>query len=134
MDQWYEILWTDEMWVTGGRHTRTWITRRAGEESDRTGVFEKQQRKKVWMFGAVFTDKHKGRDSFGRRIGGTYVLKCIGNILSRLFMAKLSFKEEKAYISSLYRMELPGIQRRIPSRIYKEEELRLFLGLLLLLN
>jgi len=27
-------------------------------------------------------------------------------------------------------MELPGIQRRIPSRIYKKEELRLFLGLL----
>jgi len=32
MDQWYQILWTDETWITGGRHTRTWVTRRAGEE------------------------------------------------------------------------------------------------------
>ncbi|RDL37965.1 uncharacterized protein BP5553_05398 [Venustampulla echinocandica] len=34
MAQWYEILWTDETWITGGRHTRTWVTRRAGEEWD----------------------------------------------------------------------------------------------------
>ena len=26
------ILWTDETWITGGRHTRTSVTRRAGEE------------------------------------------------------------------------------------------------------
>ena len=32
MEQWYEILWTDETWIIGGRHTRTWVTRRAGEE------------------------------------------------------------------------------------------------------
>ena len=23
MEQWYSILWTDETWITGGRHTRT---------------------------------------------------------------------------------------------------------------
>ena len=23
LDQWYKILWTDETWITGGRHTRT---------------------------------------------------------------------------------------------------------------
>ena len=32
LEQWYQILWTDETWITGGRHTRTWVTRRAGEE------------------------------------------------------------------------------------------------------
>ena len=32
IELWYVILWTDETWVTGGRHTRTWVTRRAGEE------------------------------------------------------------------------------------------------------
>jgi hypothetical protein len=32
MDQWYQILWTDETWITAGRHTRTWVTRRPGEE------------------------------------------------------------------------------------------------------
>ena len=26
IEQWYEILWTDETWITGGRHTRTWVT------------------------------------------------------------------------------------------------------------
>jgi hypothetical protein len=32
MAQWETILWTDETWITPGRHTCTWITRRAGEE------------------------------------------------------------------------------------------------------
>jgi len=31
-EQWNSILWTDETWATAGRHTRTWVTRRAGEE------------------------------------------------------------------------------------------------------
>lgn len=30
--QWGPILWSDETWITGGRHTKTWITRRPGEE------------------------------------------------------------------------------------------------------
>jgi hypothetical protein len=41
---------------------------------------------------------------------GKYLLKPTGSILSRLFMGILSFKEEKAYISSLCRMEPPGMQ------------------------
>jgi hypothetical protein len=41
MDQWYRILWTDETWITGGRHTRTWVTRRAGEEWDPTCIVER---------------------------------------------------------------------------------------------
>ena len=39
--QWNSILWTDETWITGGRHTRTWVTRRAGEEWDPTCIVEK---------------------------------------------------------------------------------------------
>jgi transposase len=50
MDQWYQILWIDETWITGGRHTRTWVTRRAREEWDPTCIVEKHQRKKGWMF------------------------------------------------------------------------------------
>jgi hypothetical protein len=105
MEQWYEILWTDETWVTGGRHTRTWVTRRAGEEWEPTCVIEKHQRKKGCMFWAVFMDIHKGRCSFGRRIGVAYLLKPIGSILSRLFMGILSFKEEKAYSVHLKLMQ-----------------------------
>ena len=50
MQQWYEILWTDETWITGRRHTRTWVTRRPGEEWDPTCIVERHQRKKGWMF------------------------------------------------------------------------------------
>jgi hypothetical protein len=46
MAQWYEILWTDETWITSGRHTRTWVIRRPGEEWDPTCIVEKHQRKK----------------------------------------------------------------------------------------
>ena len=46
IEQWYRILWTDETWITGARHTRTWVTRRAGEEWDETCIVEWHQRKK----------------------------------------------------------------------------------------
>lgn len=39
--QWDIILWTDETWVTCGRHTRTWVTRRVGEELDPTCIVER---------------------------------------------------------------------------------------------
>jgi transposase len=49
-EQWDEVLWTDETWITGGRHTRTWVTRRPGEEWIDTCIVEREQRKKGWMF------------------------------------------------------------------------------------
>ena len=27
-EDWMRVLWTDESWVTDGRHTRCWITRK----------------------------------------------------------------------------------------------------------
>lgn len=54
LEQWYQILWTDETWITGGRHTRTWVTRRPGEEWDPTCIVERHQRKKGWMFWGCF--------------------------------------------------------------------------------
>ncbi len=30
-EEWGMILWTDETWVSGGRHTKVWVTRTAGE-------------------------------------------------------------------------------------------------------
>lgn len=32
LDDWKKILWSDETWVNGERHTKIYITRRAGEE------------------------------------------------------------------------------------------------------
>jgi hypothetical protein len=49
------ILWSDETWVTGGRHTRTWVTRRQGEELDPTCIVERIQRKGGWMFWGCFS-------------------------------------------------------------------------------
>jgi transposase len=55
LDQWACILWSDESWVSPGRHTRTWVTRRQGEELDPTCIIERHQRKKGWMFWGCFS-------------------------------------------------------------------------------
>lgn len=70
MEQWYSILWTDETWITGGRHTRTWVTRRPGEEWDPTCIVEKHQRKKGWMFWGCFHGHTKGPGIFWEKDWG----------------------------------------------------------------
>jgi transposase len=32
VEEWKKILWSDETWVNGDRYTKTYVTRRAGEE------------------------------------------------------------------------------------------------------
>jgi len=71
LDQWYKILWTDETWITGGRHTRTWVTRRPGEEWDPTCIVEKHQRKKGWMFWGCFYGHTKGPGIFWEKDWGS---------------------------------------------------------------
>lgn len=71
MEQWYEILWTDETWITGGRHTRTWVTRRAGEEWDKTCIVERHQRKKGWMFWGCFHGHTQGPGIFWEKDWGS---------------------------------------------------------------
>jgi ketohexokinase/beta-glucosidase len=71
MDQWYRILWTDETWITGGRYTRTWVTRRAGEEWDPTCIVERYQRKKGWMFWGCFHGHTKGPGIFWEKDWGS---------------------------------------------------------------
>ena len=44
-EQWNTILWIDETWVTSGKHTKTWVTRRAGEEYDPDCIKEREPRK-----------------------------------------------------------------------------------------
>ena len=71
MQQWYEILWTDETWITGRRHTRTWVTRRPGEEWDPTCIVERHQRKKGWMFWGCFHGHTKGPGIFWEKDWGS---------------------------------------------------------------
>ena len=70
-EQWYSILWTDETWITGGRHTRTWVTRRVGKEWDPTCIVEKHQRKKGWMFWGCFHKHTKGPGIFWEKDWGS---------------------------------------------------------------
>jgi transposase len=46
VNQWKRILWSDETWVNGDRHTKTYVTRRRGEEHDPTCIIERHQRRK----------------------------------------------------------------------------------------
>jgi transposase len=54
-EQWDQILWTDETWVTGGTHQPQFVTRRQGEENDPTCIQEKIRKKKGWMFWGCFS-------------------------------------------------------------------------------
>ncbi len=71
IEQWYQILWTDETWITGGRHTRTWVTRRAGEEWDPTCVVIRHQRRKGWMFWGCFHGNTQGPGIFWEKDWGS---------------------------------------------------------------
>ena len=71
LDQWKKILWSDETWVNGDRHTKTYISRRKGEEWDSTCVVEKIQRRQGWMFWACFCGETKGPALFWEKEWGT---------------------------------------------------------------
>ena len=59
-EQWMLILWTDETWVTGGRHRKQWVTRRPGEELDPTCIVDKIRKRRGWMFWGCFNGGEKG--------------------------------------------------------------------------
>jgi hypothetical protein len=62
--QWWRVLWSDETWVTGGRHHRRWVTRKVGEELEPTCVIDKVSKKAGWMFWACFSGLTKGPSLF----------------------------------------------------------------------
>lgn len=72
LDDWGPILWSDETWVTAGRHRKTWVTRRPDEAQDPTCIVEKVQRKGGWMFWGCFSLKFgKGPCLFWEKEWGT---------------------------------------------------------------
>jgi len=62
--QWAEIFWTDETWVAGRRHRKTWITRRIDEAYNPTCVARKERRWGGWMFWGSFTGITQGPGLF----------------------------------------------------------------------
>jgi hypothetical protein len=58
-DSWFDnILWSDEIWVNGAKHKRTYVTRRTGEAYDDTCIADKKQRYPGWMFWGSFSVAH----------------------------------------------------------------------------
>jgi transposase len=70
-EQWSKILWSDETWVTGGRHRRRWVTRRVGEELDDTCLVDKVRKKRGWMFWGCFSGSTKGPSIFWEKEWGS---------------------------------------------------------------
>jgi hypothetical protein len=68
---WCIILWSDEIWVTDGRHQKTRGLRRPGEEWDNTCIEEKVRRKKGWMWWGCFHGNIKGPGFFWEKSWGT---------------------------------------------------------------
>lgn len=68
-DDWKKILWSDETWVNGDRHTKTYVTRKAGEEWDSTCILERFQRRQGWMFWGCFMVVQKSWSILGERMG-----------------------------------------------------------------
>jgi transposase len=69
--RWERILWSDETWITGGKHRRKWITRLAGGALDDTCLVEKVHRKRSWMFWACFSGREKGPCLFSEKECGS---------------------------------------------------------------
>jgi DDE superfamily endonuclease/Helix-turn-helix domain len=58
MERWEEILWSDETWVTAGRHRKTYVTRREDEALDPNCIVEREQRPRGWMFWGSYSVKY----------------------------------------------------------------------------
>lgn len=71
IEQWYEILWSDETWVTEGFHRRIYITRKAGEVLHPDCVDTKVKKKAGWMFWGCFSGITKGPVVFWEKEWGT---------------------------------------------------------------
>ena len=83
-EQWDTILWSDEIWATDGRHTRTFVTRRVGEEYDTTSIVEKRPKRKGWMFWGTFSGKYgKGAIQFWEKGGAQSDLTATSSISSQ---------------------------------------------------
>ena len=86
---WCKFLWSDETWVKYGRHRKTRVLRRPGEEWQKDCVEEKVQRKKGWMFWGSFWGAIRGpafvwEKDFGTINGATYREHTVPRIVAYL--------------------------------------------------
>jgi hypothetical protein len=70
-EQWNQILWSDETWVTSGFHKRIYVTRKAGEELEETSLRTSPPKRCGWMFWGSFHGSTKGPCLFWEKEWGT---------------------------------------------------------------
>lgn len=70
-EQWCTLLWTDETWMTYGRHRPVYVTRKAHELWDETTTCDRVQRKPGWMFWGSFAGRKPGPCLFWEKDWGT---------------------------------------------------------------
>lgn len=72
IEEWAQILWSDESWVQPGKHKKVKVTRRPGEELHRDCTEPKIQRKIGWMFWGCISGLYgKGLGVFWEKQWGT---------------------------------------------------------------
>ncbi|KAI1007019.1 hypothetical protein K3495_g1200 [Podosphaera aphanis] len=71
VNDWMNVLWTDETWVTDGRHTRCWVTRKEDERYEETCILDNIRRRVGWMFWASFFGNEKGPSLFWEKEWGS---------------------------------------------------------------
>lgn len=71
LDQWKSILWSDETWMTYGRHRKTYVTRKKSEKLEDTCVVDREQRKQGWLFWGCFSGYRKGPGLFWEKEWGS---------------------------------------------------------------
>ncbi|KAI1005570.1 hypothetical protein K3495_g2647 [Podosphaera aphanis] len=71
VNDWMNVLWTDETWVTDGRHTRCWVTRKEDERYEETCIVDNIRRRVGWMFWASFFGNEKGPSLFWEKERGS---------------------------------------------------------------
>ena len=71
INQWKLILWSDETWVTAGRHKKTYVTRKQGEELEETCIVQRVKEKAGWIFWGCFHGFTKAISLFWEKDWGT---------------------------------------------------------------
>ncbi|KAI0999796.1 hypothetical protein K3495_g8402, partial [Podosphaera aphanis] len=71
IDDWSQILWSHETWVTDGRHRDAYITRKPGDELEYTCLVDKTRKNTAWMFWGSFHGTQKGTCLFWEKIWGS---------------------------------------------------------------
>ncbi|KAI0993443.1 hypothetical protein K3495_g14741 [Podosphaera aphanis] len=70
-NDWCRILWSDETWVTDGRHRDAYVTRKPGDELEDTCLVDKTRKRTAWMFWGSFFGRQKGPCLFWEKSWGS---------------------------------------------------------------